>query len=224
MDCINVIKSLQPLLPRSIHQAIRLLVPIWVDSRVVENKTHSYQTIYSEAQAIASNLGMPHLMHLHSWLPQTNMATYYSLGVATLCIGNFIESFGNVSIESQLAGTPALVSRVGAQRTVLPDDLTWKCDFGDTFGVAESLARIINDKTRVSSAFSPYILSHYSEKDMREKYVNAIEQVKITASSTFLIGKMAGVEFSGGGYDTRKSVSADIGAGRSLACEVHGLR
>lgn len=34
-----------------------------------------------------------------------------------------------------------------------------------------------------------------------------------TASSTFLIGKSLEVKFSGGAYDTRKSVSADIGAG-----------
>ena len=37
--------------------------------------------------------------------------------------------------------------------------------------------------------------------------------IKKNASSTFLIGKSLEVKFSGGAYDTRKSVSADIGAG-----------
>jgi hypothetical protein len=32
-------------------------------------------------------------------------------------------------------------------------------------------------------------------------------------SSTFLVGKKIGIGFSGGAYDTRKSVSTDIGAG-----------
>jgi hypothetical protein len=33
------------------------------------------------------------------------------------------------------------------------------------------------------------------------------------ASSTFLVGKSVGIEFSGGAYDTGKDVSTDIGAG-----------
>ena len=32
-------------------------------------------------------------------------------------------------------------------------------------------------------------------------------------SSTFLVGKRVGIGFSGGAYDTGKSISTDIGAG-----------
>jgi hypothetical protein len=34
-----------------------------------------------------------------------------------------------------------------------------------------------------------------------------------SGSSTFLVGKAGGIGFSGGAYDTGKSVSTDIGAG-----------
>jgi hypothetical protein len=44
-----------------------------------------------------------------------------------------------------------------------------------------------------------------------------------SGSSTFLVGKRVGIGFSGGVYDTGKSVSTDIGAGRSLAGGADGL-
>lgn len=183
MESLHVIKSLRSLLPQRLNQALRLLVPIWVDSRVASDSTHSYQTLYSEAQRLALELDLPNLLHFHPWLRQQDMATYYELGAVTLCIGNFIESFGNVSIESQLAGTPALVSRVGAQRTVLPDEITWKCDFGQISAAAEMLARLIRDRTSVPSDFAPYVNSNYGEQSMKNGYVEAIEQAKISHAS-----------------------------------------
>jgi len=44
------------------------------------------------------------------------------------------------------------------------------------------------------------------------RYLIAFDALR-DASSTFLIGKKSKVEFSGWGYDTRKSVPTDIGAG-----------
>jgi restriction system protein len=58
-------------------------------------------------------------------------------------------------------------------------------------------------------------LSHYSEgfqQDCDIEY-NPATKILILASSTFLVGKRAGMVFSGGEYDTGKDVSADIGAG-----------
>jgi hypothetical protein len=43
--------------------------------------------------------------------------------------------------------------------------------------------------------------------------VELVVKTKNLASSTFLVGKRAGMGFSGGAYDTGKDVSADIGAG-----------
>jgi glycosyltransferase involved in cell wall biosynthesis len=180
IECVHIVKHLRRLLPQSLRQRLRLLVPIWVDSRVATNSGHVYQTLYSEAAATASELGMPRLLHFHPWLRQRDMAAYYELGAATMCIGNFIESFGNVSIESQLVGTPALVSRVAAQRTILPEELTWKCDFGDSAAAAEILARVIRDKTAVSRGLIPYVRARYGEDRMKQQYVRAIEKTAIS--------------------------------------------
>jgi hypothetical protein len=43
--------------------------------------------------------------------------------------------------------------------------------------------------------------------------VSTVRPVVLSASSTFLVGKRAGMVFSGGEYDTGKDVSTDTGAG-----------
>jgi glycosyltransferase involved in cell wall biosynthesis len=176
VECLKIIKAAQPALPASLRESIRLLVPVWIDSRIAGDSTHDYQTLYTQARRFAEELGLGDVLHFHPWLRPHDMPIYYSIGHVTLCVGNFVESFGNVSIESQLAGTPAIVSRVGAQRSVLPEALTWKCDYGATEEAAEALARLLIDSTRVPSEFRAYVREAYSERKMKAGYADAIER------------------------------------------------
>jgi hypothetical protein len=102
------------------------------------------------------------------------MPRYYAQGAATLCVGRFPEAFGNVHLESQLLGTPAIVSRVAAQRSSLPGDLSWKVDPGDTDAVADALTDIILGSRRCSRNLREFILSEYSIDRMVAGYENVL--------------------------------------------------
>lgn len=172
-EAIETIALLRLHIRAETWRRLRLLVPRWVDSNLGEDDGHIYRRIYGEARARAAELGMPDLLIVHDWVPLHLMPAYYSSGIATLCVGNFIEAFGNVSLESELCGTPAIVSRVGAQRSILPDHLVGKVDYGDAEGAAELLARIIVEGVAVSGARA-FISTNYPKQKTTSGYVDAI--------------------------------------------------
>jgi hypothetical protein len=135
--------------------------------------THIYQRIYVEAADAAARRGMPSLLRFHDWMPLHLMPDYYSVGAATLCIGDFIEAFGNVSLESELCGTPAIISRVGAQRSILPDAIAHKVDFGDVAATAEVLAECVRGMGG-SPAARTFIQETYTQERCTSHYVDAI--------------------------------------------------
>lgn len=169
-------------LPESVADRIRLLVPVWVDSNVAESSEHVYQGLYGEIAAAAAQAGRPNLVHFHPWLPVARMPEYYSLGSVTLCIGSFVEAFGNVSVESQLCGTPAVVARVGAQRTVLPESLVAKIDYDDEKTAADFLVQVLTGQmTLPGEDFRDYVRATYSEAAMVEGYARVILGAERTA-------------------------------------------
>lgn len=198
VQAISVIDALRAHLPADLHARLRLLVPRWVDSDLVgDDSGHEYQTLYGAAQQRAADLGLGSLLHLHPWVPADRMPEYYSLGAATLCIGNFVEAFGNVSVESQLCGTPAIVSRVGAQRTVIPDELIAKVDYGDIGACAEALAKILLADAQFDRArFSEFVQTAYSEAATVAGYQEVLSEAAAGRSSGTPLGQSAGP----GGY------------------------
>ncbi len=67
----------------------------------------------------------------------------------TLCLGNIVEAFGNVAYESLACGTPCVVSRTGVHRTLLPDGLIDKVNYGDIQAAAEKIVEIIHSGGQV---------------------------------------------------------------------------
>ncbi|QFY10345.1 glycosyltransferase [Nonomuraea phyllanthi] len=165
-QAISVIAAAREHLPPEIFARLRLLVPRWMDSELVgEESGHEYQTLYREAEKYAIENDLGRLLHVHPWISADRMPEYFSLGRLTLCIGNFVEAFGNVSVESQLCGTPTIVSRVGAQRTVLPDELVAKVDYGDISGCAGLLAaQLLDEKPFDTQRFREFVDATYSER------------------------------------------------------------
>lgn len=173
-QCLVSLNRVRDFVREEVFDRIRLLVPVWMDSEIMSGSIHEYQSAYADAQKLAVELGMPEILKFHGWIPTDRMPEYYSLGAATLCIGNFIEAFGNASVESELCGTPALVSRVGAQRTVLPDHLVRKVDYGDTEAVARMLSEIVLSKPPQNLDLREFVSAHYAIQDTAAKYVDAI--------------------------------------------------
>jgi hypothetical protein len=158
-----------------------LLVPRWMDSDLVGEGDHIYQSIYGEARATAQGCGISEALVIHEWMPTARMAEYYSLGVATLCIGNFIEAFGNVSVESELCGTPAVVSRVAAQREVLPGSLCSKVDFGDVSATAELIAEYVKGRPARTDEVRKFVQETYPRAVTLDRYAEAITSCTVRA-------------------------------------------
>jgi hypothetical protein len=111
------------------------LIPEWIDSMVSSGDSAFYQ----EMTRLMKDLGVSDHFVFMPWMPQSQMPALYSLGQATLSLGNFVEAFGNVAYESLACGTPSIVARVGVHRTNMPDDLIGKVNYGDIDAAVEQL-------------------------------------------------------------------------------------
>jgi glycosyltransferase involved in cell wall biosynthesis len=174
-EAIDAVLHAVELLPSDQAERVRLLVPRWMDAELDSDGAESYRRTYQAMVRRAADAGRPDLVHLHDWIPTALMPAYYSLGVATLCVGSFIEAFGNSSVESELCGTPAIVSRVGAQRTVLPEALTLKVDHGDVKTTADLLAAVVRgDHRQPIDELRSYVAETYPLHGMVSGYAEAI--------------------------------------------------
>ncbi|MGK8504506.1 glycosyltransferase family 4 protein [Nocardia asiatica] len=184
---IETIHHLKFLLPAKLHSRLRLLVPAWQPPRFGRNGP-DHLTLPPEIQVYASDTGVADNIHVHDWVSPEEMPDYYSIGVATLCLGRVPEAFGNVHIESSLTGTPVVVARVGAQRTSIPDHLVRKVDPGQVEQAASHVAEIILKSERVSSELRQFLLDKYSLDRMLLGYRAAIldceTQVPVTFSTS----------------------------------------
>ncbi len=180
-DAIRAISLAADHLGERTRGRLKLLVPRWMDSDIVSAGDHIYQSIYDEAHVAARAYGISENLVIHDWMPIERMAEYYSLGVATLCIGNFIEAFGNVSVESELCGTPAVVSRVAAQREILPDSLCSKIDFGDVLATAELIVEYVNGKPARTEEVREFVHKTYPYSVTVDRYAEAITSCTVRA-------------------------------------------
>lgn len=176
-ESLKITAILQKRLSR-VGKSVRLLVPTWVDSAVACSSYHEYQTIYGNIRNSAAELGIDRLVHLHEWIPYDLMPEYLSMGSATLCVGNFVEAFGNVHLESVACGTPCVVAGVAAHAENLPEPLVRKVPYGDISAAtdcAEQLCRSPYD-TAIAREF---LQNHYSFRGMLDGYERVIVSTQI---------------------------------------------
>lgn len=170
-DTLRAVEALEDLLDPATYANVRLLVPETLDSEIGGRPEASSRVVEE-----ANSLGLGWALRLHKWVPRSRMREYYSLGVATACFGTFPESFGNIQVESLLCGTPPIVSRVGAQRTVFPEGIVRKIDPGDVVSAASHLADVLREGDRVSRETREYTLERYSLEKMVSGYERALLQ------------------------------------------------
>lgn len=165
-EALDALELLRKKLSAELYDRVRLLMPAWVqDGQHQEQPPGCAEFLHRAAE-----IGVADRIHLHEWIPRADMAEYYSLGAATLCAGTFVEAFGNVHVESMLSGTPAVISRVGAQRSTTPDELTRKVDPGDADGLAEHLVEIIERGERTSDDLMDHLLRSFGKNRMLGDY------------------------------------------------------
>jgi glycosyltransferase involved in cell wall biosynthesis len=164
-------------------QTLRLLIPQWLDSAVATDSSHEYQTVYNSIQSFAEKHGVAQCVHLHDWVPHSEMPNYLSLGDATLSVGNFVEAFGNVHLESIACGTNAVVSRVAAHACNLPDSIVKRVDFGDVAGAADAVLKSFTEVFDVTAARN-YLDSNFSYHQMLRRYEQILTSATIRSPLT----------------------------------------
>jgi glycosyltransferase involved in cell wall biosynthesis len=157
---------------------IKLLIPKYIDENVSNDLDEHYENILK----IAKEKNIDENIIFHQWVPYELMPEYYSLGKLTLSIGNFIEAFGsNVALESFSCGTPVIMSRVGAQRTTLPEKIIPKIDFGDLDSAEEIAYKILMNQINFDTeSMRDFISKNFSHQKMLESYEKIICNAKIT--------------------------------------------
>ena len=110
----------------------------------------------------------------HEWINDKLIAEYYSLADVTLCIGSYVETFGNTPFESLGCGTLPIVSRVGPYRDLLPDEHIARVDYGDIEATAAIAHEILSERRRASPATLRYLQSHFSQEAMVSAYADII--------------------------------------------------
>lgn len=168
------IKQAVEVADRLVHQYhlsnLRVLVPRWLESALSPGD----RAFYEDLTALIAGRGLQEHFVFHAWLRETDMPAYYTMGAATLCLGSYVETFGNVPYESLGCGTPAILAKVGPAREILPDHLVYKVDYGDVDAAAAIAARIIHGRERTSAAALSYLREHYSVRQMVEQYAQTI--------------------------------------------------
>lgn len=152
----ETIQVVEQLVHRYGRSRIKVLVPEWIDTMVAGEESAFYQKM----NALMDELNVREHFVFIPWMAQDQMPALYSLGQATLCLGNFVEAFGNVAYESLACGTPSVVAQVGVHRTMLPDNLIDKVNFGDIDSAVARVLAILDGNLKDQKAVLEYLKSN----------------------------------------------------------------
>lgn len=166
----ETIRVAEVLVHRFGYHNLKVLVPEWIGSMVSQGEAN----FYAEMIQLMVDLDVRDHFVFAPWIPTARMPELYSLGRATLCLGNIVEAFGNVAYESLACGTPSVVSRTGVHRTLLPDDLIDKVDYGDTQAAAKRITDIIHSGTGVKADTSAYLKLNLDFTNQVDRYAGII--------------------------------------------------
>ncbi|MEA3326425.1 MAG: glycosyltransferase family 4 protein [Chloroflexota bacterium] len=153
---------------------LKVLIPEWIGEMVSSQDSK----FYSAMMTLMSDLGVREYFRFIPWLPMERMPELYSLGDVTLCLGSIVEAFGNVAYESLACGTPCVVARVGAHRTLMPDKLINKVHFGDIASAVEKVKAVLSGDRPPQTEVIAYLRSELDFQRQVNAYADIIENCK----------------------------------------------
>ena len=143
-------------------------------------KTNSdLRGIYAGIEAAVAKKGLKDSVIFHDWILSGNMRGIYSASDVTLNLGQFIESFGLVPIESALCETPVIAASVGCLR----DNLAglpgiFLTDYGDIRAAHGACENIYSSPPEMR-ATREHMRKQFSFKDMLAGYCDEFEKTRV---------------------------------------------
>jgi len=165
---------------------LRVLVPRWLDA----DSEPSSRAYYHKLQQTIHEAGLDEVFVFHDWINEALIAEYYSLADVTLCIGSYVETFGNTPFESLGCGTVPILSRVATYRDLLPEDYVPHVDYGDIDAVVDIANEILTQKRRTSSETMYYLKTEFSLETMVTRYADVILNAKKKPSLPYTIPQL----------------------------------
>jgi glycosyltransferase involved in cell wall biosynthesis len=162
-EAVNICNKLQE---KICNKTVRLFIPFYTNDKERDQSSYGY----SELQQIINDLDTNNVVELHNWLNIDEVHRYLSLGDVVINPGPFIESFGLIPLESVLAGTPAVCSRVGALRDLEGIPGLYHVDYGDIDGFVEKIIEAINVDQSTLDDGKDHVETVYSIQSMIDGY------------------------------------------------------
>ena len=170
----EVIQVAQKLVHERGWSDLRVLVPRWLDA----DSEPSSRAYYHKLEQTIHEAGLDEVFVFHDWINDALIAEYYSLADVTLCIGSYVETFGNTPFESLGCGTLPILSRVATYRDLLPAEHVKLVDYGDIDAVVELAHDILTEKRGTSPETMRYLQSEFSLEKMVTHYADVILNVQ----------------------------------------------
>jgi len=149
---------------------IKVIIPEWIGEMVSSSESQ----FYKEMMELMDVLDVRKRFVFMPWLPNEKMPELYSLGNVTLCLGSFVETFGNVAYESLACGTPSVVAKVGVHRTLLPDDMLAKVNYNDIDAAANKAYEILKTRKSTSQETLDFLQTHLDFTKQVNAYASII--------------------------------------------------
>lgn len=149
---------------------LRVLAPFWLDAASEPSQRDYYEGLRRKI----SHADLTEAFVFHDWINDKLIAEYYSLADVTLCIGSYVETFGNTPFESLGCGTLPILSRVGPYRDLLPDAHINRVDYGDIAAATAIAHEILSEGRRTSQATLRYLQAEFSQEAMVGAYADVI--------------------------------------------------
>ncbi len=151
------------------HRRVRLLAAYFPDINSYDRLNLTAAVMYSTAAKVAPSV----TLEIFEWLLPEDMPGCYAFSDVVLCPGSFVESFGLVPIESVAVGTPAVVSKVGAYRTLSDVPGVHLFSYCDVAVAARIIAECLDCRDDTTGMRS-FIELNFSKADMLSRYIEAI--------------------------------------------------
>ena len=162
----------------------KLLIPEYIDDKDFSSRT--FET-YNKIMNMIKSKHLEDNIIFHKWVSHDLMPQYFSYCDVILCIGNFCESFSNVSTESILCETPVIATNSATYRTIPIRNFLEIVDYADIDQTVNKILEIIskNNSNKLLNGRN-YIINNLNIQrcvDSFEKvFENAIKNFKYNPS------------------------------------------